>query len=36
MERRIKYKGTVSVNLEVLYFVYKKDEGNIVRLKNFF
>ena len=35
-ERRIKYRGTASVNLEVLHFVCKKDEGNVVRLKNFF
>ena len=35
-ERRIKYRGTASVNLEVLYFIYEKDEENIARLKNFF
>ena len=35
-KRRIKYRNTASVNLEVLYFIYKKDKANIVRLKNFF
>ena len=36
MERRIKYRGTTSVNLKVLLFACKKDKGNITRLKNFF
>ncbi|XTI94260.1 hypothetical protein V2W45_1253646, partial [Cenococcum geophilum] len=36
VERRIKYRGTASVNLKVLHFVCEKDEVNIVRLKNFF
>jgi len=35
-ERRIKYRGTASVNLKVLHFVCEKDKGNIARLKNFF
>jgi hypothetical protein len=35
-ERRIKYRGTASVNLEVLHFACEKDEANIARLKNFF
>ena len=35
VERRIKYRGTVSVNLKVLHFAYKKDEGNIIRFKNY-
>jgi len=35
-KRRIKYRGTTSVNLKVLHFAYKKDEVNIARLKNFF
>ena len=36
MERRIKYRGTARVNLEILHFAYKKDKGNVIRLKNFF
>ncbi|XTI85552.1 hypothetical protein V2W45_1231971, partial [Cenococcum geophilum] len=36
VERRIKYRGTASVNLKVLHFVYEKDKVNIARLKNFF
>ena len=35
-ERRIKYRGTASVHLEVLHFACEKDEGNVARLKNFF
>ena len=34
-ERRIKYRGTASVNLEVLHFACEKDEGNIARLRNY-
>ena len=35
-KKRIKYRGTTNINLKVLHFTYKKDEGNIARLKNFF
>ncbi|OCK96882.1 uncharacterized protein K441DRAFT_549199, partial [Cenococcum geophilum 1.58] len=36
VERRIKYRGTASVNLKVLHFICEKDKVNIARLKNFF
>ncbi|KAF1994109.1 hypothetical protein P154DRAFT_448421, partial [Amniculicola lignicola CBS 123094] len=36
VEKSIKYRGTTSIKLKVLHFIYKENEENIIRLKKLF